>query len=63
MSDILGGVPHGVSVEVDKGFLIENECALRGIGCVRLIKLINNQTQQSSVDTVLTQKVGKRVGL
>ena len=59
VSDILGVVPHGMSVEVGKGFLIENECALRGIGCVRPMKLMDNQTQQSSVDAALTQKVGK----
>ena len=43
VSDILGIVPHGMSVEVDKGSLIKNKCALRGIGCVRPMKLMDNQ--------------------
>ena len=59
VSDILAIVPHGMSVEVDKGFLIENECALRGIGCVRPMKMMNGQAQQSAEDAALTQKVGK----
>ena len=39
--------------------MIENECALLGINCVRPIKLVDKQTQQSSADASLTQKVGK----
>ena len=59
ISGVLDIVLHGMSVAVDKGFLIKNECAVRGIGCVRPMKLMDNQTQQSAKDTALTQKVGK----
>jgi hypothetical protein len=59
VSDVLKCVPFGMAVEVDKGFLIENECALLGINCVRPMKLVDKQTQQSSADASLTQKVGK----
>ena len=44
---------------MDKGFLIENECALLGIICIRPMKMLDKQTQQSAEDTALTQKVGK----
>jgi hypothetical protein len=59
VSVVLKYVPFGMAVEVDKGFLIENECALLGINCIRPMKLVDKQTQQSSVDARLTQKVGK----
>ena len=59
VSEMLAIVPHGMSIKVDKGFLIENECALRGIACVRPLKMIDHQTQQSAEDAALTQKVGK----
>ena len=59
VSTILESVPFGMAVEVDKGFLIENECALLGIVCIRPMKFLNGQTQQSDADTGLTQKVGK----
>ena len=59
VSKMLNTVPYGLKVEVDKGFLIENECALLGIGCVRPMKLIDGQAQQSAEDAALTQKVGK----
>ena len=49
----------GSKVEVDKGLLIENECALLGIGCVRPMKMVDGQKQQSADDAALTQKVGK----
>ena len=52
-------VPFGMAVKVDKDFLIENECALLGISCVRPMKLLDGQAQQSAVDAALTQKVGK----
>ena len=59
VSAILKCIPFGMAVEVDKGFLIENECALLGISCVRPMNMIDGQTQQSSEDAALTQKVGK----
>ena len=46
-------------VEVDKGFLIENKCALLSLVCVRPMKMIPHQTKQSKEDADLTQKVGK----
>ena len=61
VSKTLKYVPFGMTmaVEVDKGFLIENECALLGINCVRPMKLLDGQAQQSAEDAALTQKVGK----
>ena len=59
VATILESVPFGMAVEVDKGFLIENQCARLGIICIRPMKFLNHQTQQSSADTGLTQKVGK----
>ena len=59
VSNILEQVPFGSAVEVDKGFLIENLCAILGIICVRPMKLMDRQTQQSKEDVALTQKVGK----
>ena len=59
VSEILASLPFGSAVKVDKGFLIENLCALLGIICVRPMKHLEKQTQQSSTDTGLTQKVGK----
>ena len=59
VSKTLKCVPFGMAVEVDKGFLIENECALLGINSVRPMKLLDGQAQQSAEDTVLTQKVSK----
>jgi hypothetical protein len=57
-SGILDCIPFGMRVEVDKGFLIENLCAERGIGCDRPPKKIKGQTQMSAEDTALTQKIG-----
>jgi hypothetical protein len=51
-------VPFGHAVEVDKGFLIDNLCAMLGIGCVRPQKKLKKQVQQSVEDTGLCQKVG-----
>lgn len=59
VSEILDQIPFACAVEVDKGFLIENECALLGIICIRPMKMLDKQTQQSAEDTALTQKVGK----
>jgi len=55
---ILECVPFGMAVEVDKGFLIDNICALLGIGIHRPPKKMKGQTQQSAEDTALTQKIG-----
>ena len=49
----------GYVVEVDKGFLIKNDCALIGVITIRPMKLLKNQQQQSKEDVALTQKVGK----
>jgi hypothetical protein len=43
-SDMLEIVPFGFDVEVDKGFLIENECIVRGIGCIDPMKLLEKQS-------------------
>jgi hypothetical protein len=59
ITKFLKQVPFGAAVEVDKGFLIENMCAALGVLCVRPMKFLKNQKQQSSEDTALTQKVGK----
>ncbi|KAL7552028.1 hypothetical protein ACHAWF_017126 [Thalassiosira exigua] len=59
VSKILESIPFGMAVEVDKGFMIENDCALLGIICIRPMKKLEKQTQQSKEDTALTQKVGK----
>ena len=59
VTDILAQIPFGCAVEVDKGFLIENDCILLGIRCIRPMKMLNGQTQQSKEDVGLTQKVGK----
>ena len=48
-----------MKVEVNKDFLIENEGALLGIGCVRPMKMIDGQAKQLAEDAALTQKVGK----
>ncbi|KAL3777636.1 hypothetical protein ACHAWO_012525 [Cyclotella atomus] len=59
VSDILKQVPFACAVEVDKGFLIENVCALLGVIIIRPMKFLDNQKQQSKTDTALTQKIGK----
>lgn len=59
VTSILDQVPYGCAVEVDKGFLIDNDCALLGIVCIRPMKMLEKQTQQSKEDAALTQKVGK----
>ena len=59
VSKILEQVPCGCAVEVDKGFLVENDCAVLGVLCIRPMKMLDKQTQQSKEDAALTQKVGK----
>eukprot|EP00978_Attheya_sp_CCMP212_P021548 scaffold63058_cov69-Attheya_sp.AAC.2 len=59
VSEILEQVPPGMAVEVDKGFLIDNLCAMVGVICIRPEKRLNGQVQQSATSTALTQKVGK----
>eukprot|EP00562_Extubocellulus_spinifer_P031445 CAMPEP_0178710732 /NCGR_PEP_ID=MMETSP0699-20121125/17939_1 /TAXON_ID=265572 /ORGANISM="Extubocellulus spinifer, Strain CCMP396" /LENGTH=841 /DNA_ID=CAMNT_0020359303 /DNA_START=197 /DNA_END=2725 /DNA_ORIENTATION=+ len=58
-TSILDIVPFGWAVEVDKGFLIDSDCAMKGLICIRPMKKLDGQTQQSKADTALTQKVGK----
>ena len=55
---ILEDIPCGCAVEVDKGFMIDNDCALLGILCVRPQKFIKHQQQQSKEDVAGTQKIG-----
>lgn len=54
VTKILEQIPFGCAVEVDKGFLIENDCALLGIHCIRPMKMLQGQTQQSKEDVALT---------
>jgi len=58
ISERLSKIPFGMFMEFDKGFLMENDCVKEGVGVVRQIKMMTGQTQQSSSDTALTQKVG-----
>ena len=51
-------IPRGLAVCVDKGFLIENECAKHGVSCIRPTKKRKGQKQQSEKETNLTQKIG-----
>jgi len=55
VSAILKQTPYGCAVEVDKGFLIKNDCALLGMLSIRPMKMLDHQKQ----DAGLTQKVGK----
>ncbi|EJK68248.1 hypothetical protein THAOC_10592 [Thalassiosira oceanica] len=55
---ILEDIPFGCAVEVDKGFMIDNDCALLGIMCMRPQKFIKHQQQQSKEDVAGTQKIG-----
>lgn len=57
--EILKHIPFAAAVEVDKGFLIDNECAEEGLICIRPMKFMKGQQQQSKEDVALTQKVGK----
>ena len=41
-----------MTVKVDKGFLIDNECALHGVNTIRPTKKISNQTQQRAEHTL-----------
>ena len=59
VTEILAQIPYGFPVEVDKGFLIENQCAMHGIVCIRPMKFLEKQAQQSKEDVALTQKIGK----
>lgn len=56
---ILETIPFGMSVEVDKGFCVDNQAVEQGVGVHHPCKKLKGQTQQSQADTVLTQKVGK----
>ena len=57
-TDILERVPYGCAVQVDKGFLIDNDCAVKGLICVRPQKMLKGQQQQSANETARHQKVG-----
>ena len=57
-SKILSFLPAGVSVCVDKGFLIENLAAELGLQAIRPVKKRKLQKQQSAAETATTQKVG-----
>eukprot|EP00956_Cyclotella_meneghiniana_P037816 scaffold145202_cov37-Cyclotella_meneghiniana.AAC.1 len=57
-TDILSRVPYGCAVQVDKGFLIDNECAEKGLICIRPQKMLTGQQQQSANETARHQKVG-----
>ena len=59
LSTTLKCVSLCMAAEVDKGFPIENECALLGINCVRPMKLLDGQAQKSAEDAALAQKVNK----
>ena len=43
VTKILDQIPFGYAVEVDKGFLIKNDCALIGVITIRPMKLLKNQ--------------------
>lgn len=58
VSEIIKIVQYGTAVEVDKGFLIDNDCAEEGVICIRPMKFMKGQQQQSKEDVALTQKVG-----
>eukprot|EP00978_Attheya_sp_CCMP212_P012657 scaffold31656_cov58-Attheya_sp.AAC.1 len=59
VTEILDQIPPGMAVEVDKGFLIDNLCALAGVICIRPEKKLGGQVQQAAHSTALTQKNGK----
>jgi hypothetical protein len=55
--EMLLKAPFGHAVEVDKGFMIDNVCAVLGIGCMQPQKKLKKQVQQSKEDTGLSQKI------
>jgi hypothetical protein len=57
LTEILKRAPFGTYVQVDKGFLIDNDGIILGIITSRPMKMLKNQTQQSAEDTAGTQKV------
>jgi hypothetical protein len=58
-SQILKHVHYGGAVQLDKGFLIENECAEEGLIAERPQKMMKGQKQQAEVETNRQQKTGK----
>jgi len=51
VSKVLDQIPFGCAVEVDKGFLIENDCALIGVVCIRQflpVEQANGQMKRST---------------
>eukprot|EP00978_Attheya_sp_CCMP212_P030655 scaffold113536_cov54-Attheya_sp.AAC.1 len=59
VTEILDQIPPVMTVEVNKGFLIDNLCALAGVICIRPEKKLGGQVQQAAHSTALTQKIGK----
>ena len=55
---ILRQVPFGYHAKVDKGFIVDNDAADDGVLIDRPQKRLKKQAQQSTVDTLQTQKVG-----
>jgi hypothetical protein len=55
---IANNLQRGDVVQVDKGFLIENECAKIGVQVCRPTTMRNKQRQQSRGDTEKTQMIG-----
>lgn len=58
VTKILRNCPFGWNVEVDKGFVVDNEGAKLEVGIQRPPKMIWNQVQQLPEDTCTTEKVG-----
>jgi hypothetical protein len=55
---IMEQVLPGMAVEVEKGFIIDNLCAMVGIICIRPEKRLNGQMQQAAATTTaLTQNL------
>jgi len=51
-------IPYGMVAELDKGFVVDNEAAVVGVGVNRPQKMLRSQVQQAAEDTVHTEKVG-----
>ncbi|KAL7516134.1 hypothetical protein ACHAWX_001183 [Stephanocyclus meneghinianus] len=57
ISEILKHIPFTAAVKMYKGFLIDNECAKEGLICIRPMKFMKGQQQQSKEDVALMQKL------
>ncbi|KAL7529985.1 hypothetical protein ACHAWF_003195 [Thalassiosira exigua] len=49
VSKILESIPFGMAVEVGKGFLMKNQCALLGIICIRPMKYASNYNKSDLI--------------